>query len=196
MNSVLTFKEKSIIPFDKGDHKIWFTSKQVAELLAYSKTKSVTNLYNANADEFTSAMTEVIATVTSNKSKRGANLQTKVRLFSLRGLHLLGMLADTPVAKEIRKWVLNLIEKEEIDKTTLASLDINELKDLTIGEMQNRLVAANKWSFDNFGRKGSDLMNLRKRHLNKIRKAEKTILSLSQLTLPGFEDPANGESQA
>ncbi|WP_339053260.1 hypothetical protein [Arsenophonus endosymbiont of Crataerina pallida] len=76
---------------------------------------------------------------------------------------------------QLSQWVLNLIEKEEIDKTTLASLDINELKDLTIGEMQNRLVAANKWSFDNFGRKGSDLMNLRKRHLNKIRKAEKPL---------------------
>ncbi|WP_245677447.1 BRO-N domain-containing protein [Candidatus Arsenophonus triatominarum] len=189
-------KGKSIVPFDKGDNKIWFTSKQVAELLAYSKTKSVTNLYNANADEFTSAMTEIITTVTSNKSKRGANLQTKVRLFSLRGLHLLGMLADTPVAKEIRKWVLNLIEKEEIDKTTLASLDINELKDLTIEEMQNHLVAANKWSSDNFGTPGSHIMNLRKRHLNKIRKAEKTILALSQLRLPGFDDTPNGESQA
>ncbi|WGL99150.1 Bro-N domain-containing protein [Arsenophonus sp. aPb] len=196
MSKTLVFKDREVIPFDKGDDRIWFTSKQVAELLAYSRAKSVTNLYNANADEFTSAMTEVITTVTSNKSKRGRNLQTKVRLFSLRGLHLLGMLADTPVAKEIRRWVLNLIEKEEIDKTTLSSLDINKLKDLTLGEMQNRVVAADKWSSATFGRPGSKMMNVRKRHLKKLREAEKTIMALSQLTLPGFEDSTGGENPA
>lgn len=92
--------------------KIWFTSKQVATLLDYSKTKSVTNLYNVNSDEFTPAMTEVITRVTSKESDTYSNLKTKVRIFSLRGLYLLGMLADTPVAKDLRKWVLDLIEKK------------------------------------------------------------------------------------
>ncbi|MBC8947206.1 MULTISPECIES: BRO-N domain-containing protein [Xenorhabdus] len=193
MSTVLTFKEKEVIPFDNGDGKIWFTGKQVAQLLDYSKTKSITNLYNANSDEFTPAMTEVITTVTSKESNTYSNLRTKVRIFSLRGLYLLGMLADTPVAKELRKWVLDLIEKESQPRD-LSLMDMESLKELTIGEMQNRLVTANKWSYENFGRKGSDLMNLRKRHLKKIRKAEKAILELSQLTLPGLDEfPDEGE---
>lgn len=50
------------------------------------------------------------------------------------------------------------------------------------------------WSFENFGKKGSDLMNLRKRHLKKIRKAKKFIIDLSQLTLPDMGDfPDGGE---
>lgn len=36
----------------------------------------------------------------------------KVRVFSLRGAHLIAMFASTPVAKEFRRWVLDLIEKE------------------------------------------------------------------------------------
>ncbi|MBC8949358.1 Bro-N domain-containing protein [Xenorhabdus sp. TS4] len=193
MSTALTFKEKEVIPFDNGDGKIWFTGKQVAQLLDYAKTKSVTNLYNANSDEFTPAMTEVTVVMTSKESITYRNLKTRVRIFSLRGLYLLGMLADTPVAKELRKWVLDLIEKESQPRD-LSLMDMESLKELTIGEMQNRLVAANKWSFDNFGRKGSDLMNLRKRHLKKIRKAEKAILELSQLTLPGLDEfPDEGE---
>ncbi|BET96517.1 BRO-N domain-containing protein [Xenorhabdus taiwanensis] len=195
MSTALTFKEKEVIPFDNGDGKIWFTGKQVAQLLDYAKTKSVTNLYNANSDEFTSAMTEVITTVTSKESITYRNLKTRVRIFSLRGLYLLGMLADTPVAKELRKWVLDLIEKESQPRD-LSLMDMESLKELTIGEMQNRLVAANKWSFDNFGRKGSDLMNLRKRHLKKIRKAEKAILELSQLALPGLDEFPDEEEPA
>ena len=35
-----------------------------------------------------------------------------MRVFSLRGCHLLGMLARTKVAKEFRHWVLDVLEKE------------------------------------------------------------------------------------
>ena len=35
----------------------------------------------------------------------------QVRVFSLRGCHLLAMFSKTPVAKEFRRWVLDLIEK-------------------------------------------------------------------------------------
>ncbi|PHM36298.1 Rha family transcriptional regulator [Xenorhabdus mauleonii] len=104
------------------------------------------------------------------------------------------MLSKTKVAKALRKWLLDLAEKEH-QPQNLAMMDMANLKELTIGEMQNRLVTANKWSFDNFGRKGSDLMNLRKRHLKKIRKAEKAILELSQLTLPGFDNFPDEEGE-
>lgn len=192
MSDKLVFKGKEIVPFDNGDGKVWFSSTQMAGLLEYKKEKSVTNLYNANKDEFSDDMTMVTETMTNgiNNSLR----KKKVRIFSVRGAHLIGMLADTDVAKALRRWLLDLAEKESQPKTGLATLDMAELKDLTVNEMQNRLVAADNWSFENFGKKGSDLMNLRKRHLKKIRKAKQAIIELSQLTLPDMGDfPEGGE---
>ncbi|MGL6331275.1 hypothetical protein ACJ0V8_008985 [Proteus mirabilis] len=52
MSKSLVFKGNEITPFDNGDNKIWFTSSQMAKLLEYKNEKSVTNLYNANKDEF------------------------------------------------------------------------------------------------------------------------------------------------
>ncbi|UBX27921.1 BRO-N domain-containing protein [Arsenophonus apicola] len=195
MSKTLVFKNIEVMPFDNRDGKIWFTSTSLASLLEYADVKSVSKIYSRNKDEFTDEMSRVVKMTTCDKSKGYDNWETEVRIFSLRGAHLIGMLSKTKVAKALRKWLLDLAEKES-HPANLALLDMEGLKSLTIGEMQNRLVAANKWSFDNFGRKGSDLMNLRKRHLNKIRKAEKTIMALSQLRLPGFDDTPNGESQA
>ena len=39
------------------------------------------------------------------------NLTVRVRIFSLRGCHLLAMFARTPVAKAFRRWVLDVIEQ-------------------------------------------------------------------------------------
>nr|WP_237386286.1 BRO family protein [Xenorhabdus sp. Sc-CR9] len=185
VTTALTFKEHEIVPFDNGDSKIWFTGKQMAELLEYAREDSVSRIYDRNKDEFSPDMTTVVNLTVSGEIN---GLQHKaVRIYSLRGAHLVGMLSKTKVAKALRKWLLDLAEKEHKPQD-LALMDMESLKELTIGEMQNRLVSANKWSYENFGQKGSDLMNLRKRHLKKIRKAEKAILELSQLTLPGFDD--------
>lgn len=193
MDHVLTFKTHNIAPFNNGDGKIWFTNKQLSILLEYKDESSITRIFNRNKDEFTNEMSRTVNLTETNKNNELR--YKKIRIYSVRGAHLIGMLSKTKVAKSLRKWLLDLAEKES-QPTNLALLDMEGLKSLTIGEMQNRLVAANKWSFDNFGRKGSDLMNLRKRHLNKIRKAEKIIMALSQLRLPGFDDTPNGESQA
>ena len=50
-------------------------------------------------------MTQVIELPTAGGKQQ-------VRVFSLRGCHLLGMLARTKVAKEFRHWVLDVLEKE------------------------------------------------------------------------------------
>ncbi|WP_446469429.1 BRO family protein [Xenorhabdus stockiae] len=192
MSTALTFKEHEIVPFDNKDGKIWFTSKQMAELLDYAREDSVSRIYDRNKDEFSPDMTMVVNLTVSGEIN---GLQHKaVRIYSLRGAHLVGMLSKTKVAKALRKWLLDLAEKEH-QPHNLALMDMESLKELTIGEMQNRLVSANKWSYENFGQKGSDLMNLRKRHLKKIRKAEKAILELSQLTLPGLDDFPDEEGE-
>ncbi|MDT7485873.1 BRO-N domain-containing protein [Citrobacter koseri] len=85
---------------------IWLTSADVAKALGYKNTKSITNLFNQNADEFSDGMTQVIESVTSG------NYRKKVRVFSLRGAHLIAMFARTPVAKEFRRWVLDILDRE------------------------------------------------------------------------------------
>ena len=192
MNKSLVFKGHKITPFDKGDGKIWFTNKQLSELLGYKDESSVTRIFNRNKDEFTDGMSQTVNLTVSNKNNE---MQNKgVRIFSVRGAHLVGILSKTDIAKALRRWLLDLAEKESKPQAELANLDMDELKSLTINEMQNRLVAVDNWSFENFGKKGSDLMNLRKRHLKKIRKAKKFIIDLSQLTLPDMGDfPDGGE---
>lgn len=101
MSDKLVFKGKEIVPFDNGDGKVWFTSNDMAELLEYADDKSVNKLYNRNKDEFNSEMTRVV-TVTS-RNKNNEIQHNRKRIFSSRGAHLLGMLADTKVAKSLRK---------------------------------------------------------------------------------------------
>ena len=68
--------------------------------------RSVRRLFEKNSDEFTETMTAMVKLQTAG----GEQL---VRVFSLRGCHLLGMLARTPVAKEFRRWALDVIENRD-----------------------------------------------------------------------------------
>lgn len=110
--NTLTFNGTTLTTIDKAD-QIWLTSSDVAKALGYKSSRSLTNLYNANSDEFSPTMTEVIESVTSSKTK---GLRAKIRIFSLRGCHLLAMFARTDIAKAFRVWVLDILERET--KTT------------------------------------------------------------------------------
>lgn len=89
---------------------IWLSSADVAKALHYNSTKSVTNLFNQYSDEFSPGMTMVIESMTNGIN--GTSRRMKVRVFSLRGAHLLAMFARTPVAKEFRRWVLDILDRE------------------------------------------------------------------------------------
>lgn len=104
----LTFNRTNFQPINKAN-QIWLTASQLAEALEYSDVRSVTKIYQRNADEFTSSMTEVVKLTTTNNN---VNLQTSTRIFSLRGCHLIAMFARTAIAKEFRKWVLDVLDKE------------------------------------------------------------------------------------
>ncbi|EJH7012917.1 hypothetical protein NFT50_001324 [Salmonella enterica] len=101
----LNFHGMNLIPVESVPG-IWLTSTDVAKALGYKSTKSITNLFNQNADEFSDGMTQVIESVTSG------NYRKKVRVFSLRGAHLIAMFARTDVAKEFRRWVLDILDRE------------------------------------------------------------------------------------
>lgn len=88
----------------------WLTATQIAQALGYASEKSISNLYNRNADEFTPCMTLVINSMT--KGFGNGSSEKEVRIFSLRGAHLIAMFARTALAKEFRRWVLDVLDRE------------------------------------------------------------------------------------
>lgn len=102
----LSFHDVNFHPVALNDGQIWLSSTELAQALGYKSVKSVSNLYNSNKDEFTESMTQVTESVTSGNYKK------KSRIFSLRGCHLIAMFARTAVAKQFRKWVLDVLDKE------------------------------------------------------------------------------------
>lgn len=99
----LTFQNITFSPA-KVDNQIWLTSSELAKALDYADQSSVNKIYDRNADEFTSSMTTLIP----NPQMKNA----KTRIFSLKGCHLIAMFARTKVAKDFRKWVLDILDKE------------------------------------------------------------------------------------
>lgn len=104
----LSFQNTAFDIIDRSGQP-WLQSKQIANALGYADEKSINRIYARNADEFTDAMSEMIEGV---KLTSSGNLQKEVRIFSLRGAHLIAMFSRTKVAKEFRKWVLDVLDRE------------------------------------------------------------------------------------
>lgn len=108
----LTFQNFTFNPVMENSG-VWLTSTELAKVLGYKKTDAISQIYSRNFDEFTDSMT-----MTLNMRVNGINnsLRNKlVRVYSLRGAHLIAMFATTKVAKDFRKWVLDILDKE-VDK--------------------------------------------------------------------------------
>ncbi|WP_235365699.1 Bro-N domain-containing protein [Proteus terrae] len=104
----LTFQSITFEPIYQ-DGQLWFTSTELAKALGYSRTDNVSRVYARNSDEFTDSMT---TTVKMTLVRKTGEVDVMVRVFSLRGAHLIAMFASTPVAKEFRKWVLDILDRE------------------------------------------------------------------------------------
>lgn len=111
----LTFKSHTLTPIIVKNQP-YLGYPQIADALQYRNARIVSDVYNRHADEFTPDMS-FLTTVDTTGGKQ------QVRVFSLRGCHLLAMFSKTPVAKEFRKWVLDLIEqrRQEVDKPVIVS---------------------------------------------------------------------------
>lgn len=66
--------------------------------------RQLNTLYRRHADEFRPDMTAIV------KMHTAGGMQD-VRIFSLRGCHLLGMFARTEVAKNFRRWALDVLDE-------------------------------------------------------------------------------------
>lgn len=93
------------------NNQIWFTSSELARALNYSDQSSVNRIYSRYQYEFTNKMTSSVKLTDQNQQMR------EVRIFSLRGAHLIAMFSRTEIARDFRKWVLDILDKE-VQKTT------------------------------------------------------------------------------
>ncbi|AUZ06364.1 hypothetical protein ADP71_31860 [Vitreoscilla sp. C1] len=108
--NALSFNQVSLNPVTHTDSQIWITATELAHALGYKKADAVTQIFNRNEDEFSSSMSQTLNLSVSGKIN---GLQHKsVRIFSLRGCYAIAFFAKTEVAKQFRKWVLDLIETE------------------------------------------------------------------------------------
>ncbi|MER1635800.1 hypothetical protein KC837_11095 [Enterobacter cloacae] len=103
-NNALTF-HNTTFSFMEMAGQIWLTAAEVGEALGYSDDKAIHRLYRKHADEFTVNMTGVVKVTTPGGVQDS-------RVFSLRGAHLMGMFSRTAVAKEFRRWVLDVLDRE------------------------------------------------------------------------------------
>lgn len=99
----LSFNEVNFTPVQQ-DGQIWLTAGELARALGYAKANAVTQVYERNQDEFSSNMTQVIDNPQS--------LNLRLRIFTLRGAHLIAMFSKTDIAKQFRKWVLDILDRE------------------------------------------------------------------------------------
>ena len=108
--TTLTFQTTSLSVINQHN-QTFISARDLGLALTYKNpTSDIMRIYDRNADEFTAEMTTLIDMPTAG------GLQ-KVRIFSLRGAHLIAMFARTKIAKAFRKWVLDVLD-EEVKKST------------------------------------------------------------------------------
>ena len=108
--TTLTFQNTTLSVINQNN-KTFFTATDLGNALEYIQPSiAVMKIYDRNADEFTAEMTALVEMPTAGGIQ-------KVRIFSLRGAHLIAMFARTKVAKDFRKWVLDILDCEVSQNT-------------------------------------------------------------------------------
>ncbi|WP_051303285.1 BRO-N domain-containing protein [Psychromonas aquimarina] len=118
MTNQLTFHSTALTPVLQNN-QTWLTSSDLAKALGYKAMDSVTKIFNRNQDEFSACMT-----LTVNLTVNGINnslREKETRIFSLRGCHLIAMFSRTKVAKEFRKWVLDILDNEAAGNVSMTN---------------------------------------------------------------------------
>ena len=112
--ATLSFNGNDLNPVER-EGQLWMTSADLAKALGYEMVGGITKLYNRNKSEFSDSMTQMLDLTHVPEMGRTLNsgaFSAKTRIFSLRGCHLIAMFARTKVAKDFRKWVLDILDRE------------------------------------------------------------------------------------
>lgn len=113
------------------DQKPWISSRQLGQMLGYAREDAVNKVFERKADEFSSGMTCNVKMTLQGQTR-------EIRVFSLRGCHLIAMFAKTPVAKEFRKWVLDVLDNEVLQQQIDTRVKINAQQQATLKEIVDR----------------------------------------------------------
>lgn len=90
----------------RRDSEVWLRGPQIADALGYGSARQrIQQVYEKHAAEFTDRMTQLVTLPTAGGPQ-------EVRVFSLRGAHLLAMFARTERAAEFRRWVLDVLDQQ------------------------------------------------------------------------------------
>ena len=115
--NALTFDGHQFDLIEK-DGRMWLRAADIAGALGYTRTDKLSRLYDRHAAEFTTSMSCLFETPTLGHG----NLVTEIRLFSLRGAHLIGMFSRTANGQRFRKWVLDQLEMLDAQASPKKSL--------------------------------------------------------------------------
>ncbi|MDM1248529.1 hypothetical protein HX005_14130 [Acinetobacter sp. R933-2] len=110
----LSFNDVNFSPVQQNG-QIWITGSELANALGYARVDSLNKVYERNSDEFDHTMTQVID-ISQSVNLTFSNLTSKTRIFSLRGCHLIAIFARTAIAKQFRRWVLDILDKETLSQ--------------------------------------------------------------------------------
>lgn len=108
MGTPLTFNGVTLSPVTH-QNSLWIRSAELARALGYADESIVSRLYRKHSDEFTPDMTQLIE-ISAEDQNGLLGSAGRCRIFSLRGCHLVAMFSRTKVAKDFRKWVLNVLD--------------------------------------------------------------------------------------
>lgn len=125
----LAFHDTHFIPLPK-DGQQWLLAADIARALGYSREDAISRIYNRNSGEFTDSMTLTVKLTV--KGFGSGNSEKDVRIFSLRGAHLVAMFARSPRAAEFRRWVLDILDKETAAPVPAVQSAISKYRYLTV----------------------------------------------------------------
>ncbi|WP_257228915.1 Bro-N domain-containing protein [Acinetobacter sp. YH12255] len=143
----LSFNEVNFSPVQQGG-QVWLKTSELAEALGYSDQSGVTRIYSRNEDEFTQAMSCSVKLTEKGQTR-------EIRVFSLRGCHLIAMFSKTAIAKQFRKWVLDVLDREVVTKQLESRQSISPEQQALLHEIVarrsggERKIYAEMWSRHN-----------------------------------------------
>lgn len=118
--------------------KRWLAAADIAAALGYSRADKVSRIYDRHAREFSASMTLIFQT----PSLGHGSPPLSMRLFSLRGAHLIGMFSRTAKGEEFRRWVLDQLDALEAQAIPRHSLMVEWFKAKAAVDDQDRFASA------------------------------------------------------
>lgn len=133
-------------------NQTWITTAELSTALGYARSDSVNKIFERNKDEFNDSMTMIlldgqfdhptkILERQNDVTGEFKGIQREIRFFSLRGCHLIAMFAKTTIAKQFRKWVLDILDKEVSEPKPYGLKEPATISNEQIGELYTRVCA-------------------------------------------------------